>query len=585
MPSLSEFFTAVFGDDSSGWVRIARKSTYENQWQEHFFQWPNDRATIINMCVASAPSHDVFYSPALFKTNESGTKDNVKSARVAWCDFDGNVPEKLGDVPKPSIRVQSSNQGFEHWYWILDEHEPPSTIEDINRRLVTALHADTVWDAGRLLRPPGTFNHKRSTSSQVLHFGLETISPNEFKDLPAPPESSYIDESFPDKLRRFEDVIALLQPTPSLWALIKARRTAGYRSEALFQVAVKCAELHWEARDILTVLYHCDDRWKKFKNRTDRDQRLWQIVLNAKAKHPPIKDVSTEVPKLLAMSPLDLLKSEIELKWVWEGLFEELGMMLFTGPSGVGKTQFSMQAALSFILGKKLLSRDTHFGGRIGFLSMEMGPAEVKEFLRLQMAALSEEEQEEVNKRFVIFPTGEPLFLDTEQGQTQLKVEIERHNLDGVLIDSLGKAVVTGLSDDDAMRNLMNWLSIVRTHMEVFFWTIHHHRKASGDNKKPKTLADVFGSQFLTSLSSSVISLWPPDDSDVVEVNSLKIRLREQPKPFYIKRNKNLLFELATSHTQIYESKKAHDVVKREAKEMGAKTHQWMNTPDPFPDL
>lgn len=579
MPTtIGEFFDAVYGP-TTGWVRIARRDVSNNLFQESFYQWPIDRSSIVNLCISSAPSYDVFYSPALFKSDESSKKSNVQSARVAWLDFDGNVPdpESLKDVPQPSIRLISSSSGHEHWYWLLDADQSTSQIETLNRKLVAATNADTVWDAGRLLRPPGTYNHKRSKRTTILQFESLRYTLSEFKKLPEISDIVQTTGEMPEKLPRFEDVIAFNTITPSLWRLIEEGRPTGYRSEGLYQVAVKCAEpdIAMEPVHILSILLNCDNRWGKFKGRTDQLIRLWQIVDKAKQKYPDVIDVEVDVtPPLFVMTAGELLSSDIKMDWVWENVFEENGGMVLTGQSGIGKTQFSIQAACEFLLGRELFGSTTRFKGKIGFLSLEMGAAPFKEFLAKQFSSYSQEEIQILRENLIVFPLGEPLFLDEDEGKIILKTEIERHELSGIMIDSLGQAAVAGLSQDEEMRNLMNWIQLVRSHMNLFTWIIHHHRKASGDNKRPKQLSDVYGSQYISSMASSVLCLWPSEKSKAVELSGLKVRMGPQFKTQYLMRDEHLIFKPAASIMQMQQAEELYQPKKQD-------NMSWMKKPKP----
>lgn len=78
-------------------------------------------------------------------------------------------------TPPPSIIVRSGSGGNLHAYWALREPIPATWARRANRRLVLTLGADRVaTDAARLLRPVGSFNHKRSPPVPVVCVRLET---------------------------------------------------------------------------------------------------------------------------------------------------------------------------------------------------------------------------------------------------------------------------------------------------------------------------------------------------------------------------------------------------------------------------
>lgn len=110
---------------------------------------------------------DVFFGPALRKTNESAEKNGVLGTRALWADIDDpTVPQT---VLEPSMVVRS---GFgSHLYWFLEEPilDVP-TIEALNKGIERSIPtADVgIWNANRVLRVPGTINSKRGEAAVTL---------------------------------------------------------------------------------------------------------------------------------------------------------------------------------------------------------------------------------------------------------------------------------------------------------------------------------------------------------------------------------------------------------------------------------
>ena len=101
-----------------------------------------------------------------------GRADVVGDGRTVWVDLD--VPEALrvlGPVdPPPSLVVASGAEGHVHAYWMLRRAVPPRVIERANGRLAYALGGDLrTGDAARILRPPGTVNHKHDRPVRLIH--------------------------------------------------------------------------------------------------------------------------------------------------------------------------------------------------------------------------------------------------------------------------------------------------------------------------------------------------------------------------------------------------------------------------------
>ncbi|MDQ3381698.1 MAG: CHC2 zinc finger domain-containing protein [Actinomycetota bacterium] len=92
---------------------------------------------------------------------QTGGKDAIDQVQALWADCDtSDAITMLADfVPAPTIEVASG--GGVHAYWMLDAPVSKEQAEIGNRRLALALSADrAATDAARVLRPPGTFNHK-----------------------------------------------------------------------------------------------------------------------------------------------------------------------------------------------------------------------------------------------------------------------------------------------------------------------------------------------------------------------------------------------------------------------------------------
>ena len=103
------------------------------------------------------------------RDGKGGERENTTSIAAVWadCDFKSGLTEadfrkKLAGLPPPSMAVHSG--GGLHIYWILREAAGPEDFErirQINKALVAILGADDgACDPARVLRLPGTLNHK-----------------------------------------------------------------------------------------------------------------------------------------------------------------------------------------------------------------------------------------------------------------------------------------------------------------------------------------------------------------------------------------------------------------------------------------
>jgi hypothetical protein len=169
-----------------------------------------------------------------------------------------------------------------------------------------------------------------------------------------------------------------------------------------------------------------------------------------------------------------------------------------------------------------------------------MNHAGIKYFIEIMAKDFSDEELATLEENLMVAPIGEPLLLDTPDGQSILTGLLEYHQPDGLFFDSMGSATSGDLSQEGPVKQIMGYNDHLRNKYGIWTWYIHHQRKAQGDNKKPNKLSDVYGNQYLVNRATSVVLLWPAKDR--IEVTDLKIRLAPQTEPWEIQRLNNLDF-------------------------------------------
>ncbi|AXH66230.1 DNA primase/helicase [Streptomyces phage Satis] len=127
--------------------------------QTHFFAWPSQRDDLTAFCLANSDK-DVYTVPALFKTRGSRKGSNIGHQWAAYADAESLPLDKLKLAP--SMVVETS-EGRHHLYWVTETDDPKQLI-DISRTIATEHQPDgcdpSGWDAGQLLRVPGTANNK-----------------------------------------------------------------------------------------------------------------------------------------------------------------------------------------------------------------------------------------------------------------------------------------------------------------------------------------------------------------------------------------------------------------------------------------
>lgn len=198
--------------------------------------------------------------------------------------------------------------------------------------------------------------------------------------------------------------------------------------------------------------------------------------------------------------------------------------LMICGSSGVGKTTLAGQVVRALVLGGDLLGLPIRPQGRVLYLAMDR-PEQIARSLHRQFrpapgvgdvkAAL---ERSEVAKNLVVWKGPPPAdFAKNPEVLTSMCVDARA---DVVVIDSLKDAAI-GLSEDavGAGYNSARQLALANG---IQVLELHHQVKRGANGEAPTSLADVFGSTWLTGGAGSVILLAGTAGDPIVEFRHLK---------------------------------------------------------------
>jgi len=129
-----------------------------------------------------APRNNVYVGVAL-RSRRAGTRTPCPAH--IWPFWRSTLPTRgsacSASLYPPSILIASGSAGHLHAYWALRTPVPSAAIEAANRRLAQHLGGDLASvDAARILRPPGSLNHKHSPPRAV---GLLELAPGRSYEL------------------------------------------------------------------------------------------------------------------------------------------------------------------------------------------------------------------------------------------------------------------------------------------------------------------------------------------------------------------------------------------------------------------
>jgi hypothetical protein len=171
---LDAYLTALAGGSpASALIEIRHRVGEQSMAGE--FHPAHDRAALASAIRNRARHTDVYVGCAP-RTRRSGTKNDIGRVWVVWAECDGADAARAARMydPAPAILVASGSGPNLHAYWPLKAPLPPVDAEVVNLRLAYAIGADRVcFDAARILRPPGTWNHKHKPPTPVRALRLE----------------------------------------------------------------------------------------------------------------------------------------------------------------------------------------------------------------------------------------------------------------------------------------------------------------------------------------------------------------------------------------------------------------------------
>ncbi|MCT9078782.1 AAA family ATPase [Streptomyces fulvoviolaceus] len=201
-------------------------------------------------------------------------------------------------------------------------------------------------------------------------------------------------------------------------------------------------------------------------------------------------------------------------------LWAEGESLIIAAPQGVGKTTVAFQLVRARLgLQSEVLGLPVAKGERVLYLAMDR-PAQAQ---RAANRLFSKDSREVLDGNLVVWK-GPPPF-DLAKRTDILTAMCERAKADTVIVDSLKDAAI-GLSEDPVgagwnrarQRALAAGVQVLE---------LHHNRKAGTNGGEPNTIADVYGSVWITSGSGSIISLYGEPGDPVVSFRHLKQPMNE----------------------------------------------------------
>ena len=516
-----DYYLDVLFDGLEGYVYSPVKTP--TSWDQNFFSYPQERPKLIEHIKSQSAIGDVYISPAVYKSKVAN-KESIKALQCIWVEFDGMEQIKFRNVADPSMIVQTSMSSHVHCYWRTDRLNQQA-VEDYNRRLHYYLEADySGWDATQLLRPPGTFNYKRSLPTSLVLKNQVQYKLDSFDQIPeVPAPQVYLLEEA--DLLNPHDVLGDHPMSAKLRKMIKKEEPVEpYRSSFLARLANELAEEGLNHAEIVTLLKVADERIGKYKGRSDQLLRLTQLA--EYALHKLEADEAIEV-----YTAEEILSREENLTWIYPGILHTTGQAILSSAPGVGKTQFLCQMAYHLENNLRFLGYQSNQKHKVFFMSLEMRWLEIKYILQ------HHKNEWEHPAKFKL--------IDEQSSLVRYEDLIDEHAPTVVMIDSLSEILDNEEKADLEAKKIMRWIRKIRRRYGLAVIIIHHNRKATEGNKKPKNLSDLAGSFIFGKDTDTVLQLWRELDRSgkLKHLELSAVKARYGPNfAFNISRNENLWF-------------------------------------------
>lgn len=515
------------------------------EFTQYFFKWPEQSQEISAHVLAHAKTHSVYISPALFSAPDSH-KEYVRGSSVVWADFDGNAPTddrlREANVPLPSFRIQSSISGRQHLYWKLDKFSTDvEYVEGINRAIAYSLEADPGgWDINQVLRPPGSFNHRRGAATFIASANAARFDTKQFTSLPVP-KVNFDRTSF--NALRIPKVKNVIHSVPwmanEIALLYKAsplnsttNRNAP-RYKILCKLAYLCAqEKKMDNAAIFAILKWVDARpkFRKFADRSDADMCYIRLIDYVRQKYPYESDEKKELdPRFMVYGFKSHISQVENMEWIVPGILGANSSVVVAGPSESGKTRLTMDWTINLALGLPFLAWDVpdRKPRKIMYVSAEMNPQENNEYF--PNMGYSDEVQDLLEQNYQVLYVEGGLRLHNANDFEHFLRTVEHTNADGIFLDSASMVFSDNMSNEEEVKAAVSNLKQLREKLNKFVITIHHPRKNPPGVKSNNNVDDMHGAQVLINQATTAINIKrirESEDSKLrVDVSFLKTRL------------------------------------------------------------
>lgn len=169
----AEFWCDSLWADRRGWAITAvghepylteTGKLSHRRFEQRVFRWPTQKAELLESLLKLAATCDIYAAPLLRdKPNRRKADSAPIEGRFLWLDadeWDDDRQAELDRLEVPVLVVESGSPGHLHLYPDAGEILPGATIARASQQLSAVCRTDTFGGAEKVMRLPGTLNHK-----------------------------------------------------------------------------------------------------------------------------------------------------------------------------------------------------------------------------------------------------------------------------------------------------------------------------------------------------------------------------------------------------------------------------------------
>jgi hypothetical protein len=476
------------------------------------------------------PNGKNIYLGVATRDGKGGARENLVQIPAVWVDIDfKTTPEEkawelIKDFPLHPTMVVHSGNGL-HCYWVFSEPvsgDEFEKVENINWGLINNLGGDPAcWDASRIMRLPGTFNHKSEPPKPVKLLECNPTEQFQLGDFEAVMPDTEAPRHQKVRSPSCEAVERVVKNCPAVqklveagggknepeWFLLFARLAAhlGPAGAAWFHEVSR----KWPGYDPEVAQNKLDRAWgyeppkcSDLKGSYDCGKTCTGIQTPVDWANSPDQEGGTRPGTIEVFDFADLATAELPPEpHLIDRLIPRNGLVILAGTPKLGKSYIALDMVMQGMLAKPFLEM---FKVDKPFTTLFIEAEDTKQGMQKRELQLLRGYNYSHEALRGLKGMATRFRLD-DDGLKMLEGYIQQHRPDLVVLDALKDFVPGGMNDTEQVMPVLHGLwDIIHQH-NASFLLIHHTRKSGTEKKYNHGIDDVLGSTTITGSVDSII--------------------------------------------------------------------------------